>query len=127
MKKKSITLMVVFCIFIICSFTYQPIVANESVDTAFDVKDISHNNRFEKININSIIRLLLKGSNSGNDCGCDDESKGLWPFPFICGVLYIISEISLRFGISIAGPPFLHMIASIIASIFHCRWVYPNL
>jgi len=127
MEKKSITLGVVFCIFILCSLTYQPIIANESIDTTLDEKEVSYNNHLDKININSIIKLLLSSMKSSNDCGCDDGFKGLWPFPILCTLLYLIAELSLRFGISIAGPPFLHMIASIIGSIFHCRWLYPNL
>jgi len=126
MQKKFITLGVVFCIFILCSLTYQPIIANQSIDNTLGEKTLSNNNQLRKIDINSIIKLLLRSKILGNNCGCDEESKGLWPFPIICGILYILSEISLRFGVSIAGPPFLHMITSIIAMVFGCNWVYPK-
>ena len=68
MKKKSITLGVIFSIFILCSLTYQPIVANESLDVTLDEKPASYNNQFEKVNIKSVINLLFDSIEKNNDC-----------------------------------------------------------
>ena len=124
MKKKSITLGVLFCIFILCSLTYQPIVANESLDTKLDEKGVSYNNHLDKININSIIKLLLRSKILGNDCGCDTESKVLWPFPILCSILltpYIISTIGwFIFKLDIFR--IINTIIYVIGEILGCPW-----
>lgn len=66
MKKINIFLGAVFCIFILCSITYQPIAANKS--------------------------LIIKDKN--DDCGCYKKvSKVKWPFPIICTLLTIMFRI----------------------------------
>jgi hypothetical protein len=103
-KKKSITLGVIFCIFILCSLTYHPIVANESLDE----KPVSYNYQFEK----------------NNYCGCFEESKGLWPFPIICFTLYHLAVYIVNndpFGE--IGDQMAVEIIVMTATLIGCRWV----
>jgi hypothetical protein len=102
MKKISIFLGAVFCIFILCSITYQPIVANES----------------------------LRIKNKNNDCGCYKKvSKLGWPFPIICTLLTIMFRILTRIAsviIKITGDQpsdsFINMLNMVINGLdtFNC-------
>jgi len=123
MKKKSITLGVVFCIFILCSLTYQPIVANESLDAKLEEKSVSYNNQLKKIDIKSIFSLLFNGIKKDTDCGCGADSKGIWPFPVICISLFLFWAYIERN--EPLGYPWDDMFIEMIMAfgiIFNCRW-----
>jgi hypothetical protein len=124
MQKKSITLGVVFCIFILCSLTYQPIVANESLDTTLDETVFSKSNQFERIEIKSIINLLLDSIEKNGDCGCFEESEGNWHFPIICFLLEYLATYIAENESGTASRVIYDFI-EILAKTFDCRWINP--
>ena len=101
MKKKSITLGVLFCILILSSLTYQPIVANETF------KDKSNQSDIELY-----------------DCGCEDESKSLWPFPFLCTILNMFRFIGIFIFLVTQDLHFLNSVLDIAVEL-DCNWL-PN-
>jgi hypothetical protein len=119
MKKKSITLGVVFCIFILCSLTYQPIVANESIDTSLSKKSVNYNNQSKQIDIKPDYKLLLSGIKKDNDCGCYEQDELYPEFSRICGFLAILFFIGL-FASIVLGIDFIVTIADNIGRAFNC-------
>jgi NADH:ubiquinone oxidoreductase subunit 3 (subunit A) len=101
MKKKSITLGVVFCIFILCSLTYQPIVANENKNSTEYQLD------FESY-----------------DCGCDDTEEAFWDFPITCAILESL-VIILKYNAPWPEPPLYSILIELVyffGLIFYCDW-----
>jgi len=119
MEKKSINLGVVFCIFILCSLTYQPIVANQSLYTPLDEKSVSYNNQLRKIDIKSIITVLLRSVKKDNGCGCYEQDKLYPDFPRICGFFAILFFIGL-FASFVLGIDFIVTIADNLGKALHC-------
>ena len=83
MKKTKIFLGVVFCLFLIASISFQPVIATKTMEKILDKED----------------------------CECHIKiTKRAWPFPVICTILTIMFRILTRIGsiyIKITGdqPP----------------------
>jgi len=124
MQKKSITLGILFCIFILCSLTYQPIVANESLDTTLDEKAVNYYNPLKQIDIKPVYKLLLSGIKKNDDCGCFEEYEENWHFPIICFLLeYLAIYIAENGSGTISNV--IYDFIEILAKTLDCKWINP--
>jgi hypothetical protein len=114
MKKKSITLGVVFCIFILCSLTYQPIIANESLDTTLNNESVSYD--IKSIRVNHKLNIFSLSSITKNDNNCECEKLEV---TVICHILFRLLIVglllSMLFDIDIIG-----IIADFLGRILNC-------
>jgi len=119
MKKTFIIGISIASIFILCSLTYQPIIANENTESTIVNEAVIST---EKINMQTVINLL-KRTAEDDDCGCEDENKksSFRDFPIICEILWPIALFGiflvLTFNIEIVG-----LIAFTLGRIFNCSW-----
>jgi len=103
MKKSTLIGISILSVFILCSLSYQPIIAEKPI-----IKP-----KEEVISVES------------NDCGC--SSKPIWNFPVICALLYPIAIIIVYwwawFGLN-ASNPFLIAFGK-LKKTFNCEWKFP--
>ncbi len=99
MKKSTLIGLSILSVFLLCSLSYQPIIAEQPI-----IKP--------KENV-----ILVESK----DCGC--SSKPIWNFPIICAILYVLQVFSL--SISIFPVPPLWMLAQLLAEILDCPLTYP--
>ena len=100
--------MIIVSIFILCSLTYQPIVANDTLDSIIDKKTVSFREHIEKMNFKEISYLFLRNTREEKDCDCENESIEfrLWPYPIICASIFVFLFILwfLQFVVVGEGP-----------------------
>jgi len=103
MKKSTLIGLSILSVFLLCSLSYNPIIAEKPI-----IKP-----REEVISVES------------KDCGC--SSKPIWNFPIICALLYPIAILIVmwwaRFGLNPSNP-FL-IVFSKLQKAFNCEWKYP--
>ena len=100
MNKSSLIGISILSFFILCSLTYQPIIAEDKPI----VKIKQYNEIIEE-----------------DDCGC--ENKLDWGFPVICAILYMLQVFS--WSIKVVPVPPLWMMAHLLAEILDCPLTYP--
>ncbi len=88
--KRIISLSICFLsIIILCSLSYQPIIAEKPIE-----------------------QITQQVKESKNDCGCNDESSR-WGFPIICSVLGVFLFIFMILVISMNQNQFLGLLESV--------------
>ncbi|RLF57491.1 MAG: hypothetical protein DRN27_07690 [Thermoplasmata archaeon] len=107
-------------IFILCSLSYQPIVANENTESTIVNEAVIST---EMINMQTVINLLKRTAEDDN-CGCEKEDVNIvdWDTPIICQILYFALIIGYFFIYRLN----IHIIANIVDKIgraFNC-WDY---
>ena len=123
MKKSIIFGMSILSVFILCSLSYQPIIA----DTPIENIPIIKKSKVSNLDINELKELYNKlieiKSQSNDDCGCDKDNSEFidWDFPIICTILGAIAIIGIflfmTIGITIIGE-----IAFFLGNVFNCPW-----
>jgi len=83
MNKPTIIGISILSVFILCSLSYQPIIAEKPIE-----------------------QITQQVKESKNDCGCNDESSR-WGFPIICSVLGVFLLIFMILVISMNQNQFL--------------------
>jgi len=87
MKSKSIIIGIsILSVFILCSLSYQPIIAEKPIE-----------------------QITQQVKESKNDCGCNDESSR-WGFPIICSFLGVFLLIFMILVISMNQNQFLDVL-----------------
>ena len=103
MKKIIVVGLSILSVFILCSLSYQPILAEKQI-----IKP-----REEVISVES------------EDCECN--SKSIWNFPVICALLYPIAIFIVMwwawFGLNASNP--LLIAFGKLQDIFNCEWKFP--
>jgi hypothetical protein len=92
MKKSMVKGICILSIFILCSITYQPIIADESIEQIGQIKDskvYKKNNDGLKELYNRLIEIKLN-----DDCGCSSDSEG-WNFIILCAIFIWLKELIL--------------------------------
>ena len=92
MKKSMVKGICILSIFILCSITYQPIIADESIEQIGQIKDskvYKKNNDGLKELYNRLIEIKLN-----DDCGCSSDSEG-WNFIILCAIFILLKELIL--------------------------------
>ena len=89
MKKSILIAGSVLSLFILVSLSYQPIIAEKSIE-----------------------QITQQVKESKNDCGCNDESSR-WGFPIICSVLGVFLLITMILVISMNQNQFLDFLESV--------------
>jgi len=101
MKKNILLFGCIICCFILVTLSYQPILAEESIET-----------------------ITQQVKESKNDCDC--EKKGIvsiWQFPIICAILHILIKFVERYHLwPIGFPPLLVPLYG-LAGILRCNWL----
>ena len=99
MKNKEIIGFTILSIFILCSLSYQPIIANETIENTSFIKDNKKTVFFGSIR---------------------------WNFPFICATLFIVYQILYFIWETwfwwFRTPPILRMLVERLAEIIGCDW-----
>ena len=120
MKKSVILGISILSVFILCSLSYQPIIADTPIETITQVKKSKSSN----LDVDEIKELYAKllgfKSQSNDDCGCDMVRK--WPFPIICIQLFLMVKLVEIFHILPIGYPPLLVILYAVAGKFNCPW-----
>ena len=91
MKKSTLIGISILSVFILCSLSYQPIIAEKPIE-----------------------QITQQVKESKNDCGCNDESSR-WGFPIICSVLTILSGIFMILVISMNQNQFLDLLEYVMS------------
>jgi len=103
MNKSTLIGLSILSVFILCSLSYQPIIAEKPI-----IKP-----REEVISVES------------EDCGC--SSKPIWNFPIICALLYPIAIFFVYwwawFGLDESNHLFFAFVK--LANKFGCEWKFP--
>ena len=131
MRKTAIIGISILSVFILCSLPYQPIVADESIETITQVKE---SKAFDldvdelKELYNKLIELKFQ-----SDCGCgnddiDDREFINWHFPCICTLILLpIALICFMIWFPLyrrIDPPLLLVYAVLIAEEIDCWWLF---
>jgi hypothetical protein len=106
MKKNIISGLCILSVFLLCSLSYQPIIAEKPIE--------------------KISQQVMEFRESKNDCGCEDTK--IWGFPILCTLLLpLYFKLFLIVGILPGGlaDPFLLICLAIykIAETLGCWWV----
>ena len=123
MKKSIIIGVSILSIFILCSLSYQPIIADTPIEQIVQVEK----SKASDLDVDEIkelyIKLLELKSQSNDDCGCDKNNTEFidWDFPIICRILGAIAIFGIflfmTIGITIIGE-----IAFFLGNVFNCSW-----
>jgi len=129
MKKSIVIGISIISVFILCSLSYQPIIADTPIETISQVKESKASN----LDVDEIeelhTKLLELKFQSKADCGCEDTKE--WDYPIFCGLLFnitiniitLMGEILLDF---LLGLPFVVVIWIFsIFDIFVKVMIYP--
>ena len=131
MKKSTIVGVSILSIFILCSLSYQPIVADTPIENIPIIKKSKASN-LDVDELKELYNRLIE-LKSQSDCGCgndnlDDEETISWHFPCICTLIllpialfcFMIWFPFYRF----IDPPLLLVYAVRIAGEIGCWWLF---
>ena len=98
MKKSIIFGFSILSVFLLCSISYQPIIAEKPIE-----------------------QITQQVKESKNDCGCNDESSR-WSFPIICSILGVFWLIFMILVISMNQNQFLDLLEFVmsVGNSFNC-------
>ena len=124
MNKPFLLVVSILSVFILCSLSYQPIIA----DTPMEPISIVKESKAYNLNMDELKELYAKllelKFQTNDDCGCGDTTD--WNFPIICDILGVIAIIGVFLFMTIL--PGLGKIifgtAFVLGEIFNCPWVY---
>ena len=91
MRKILVIGISILCVFILCSLSYQPIIAEKPIE-----------------------QITQQVKESKNDCVCNDESSR-WGFPIICSVLGVFLLIFMILVISMNQNQFLDLLEFVMS------------
>ena len=119
MKKPIIAGISILSVFILCSLSYQPIIADTPIEPISIAKESKTSNLDVDEKKELYTKLLEFKSQSNDDCGCEETNDD--KFPIFCGLLFnitmniitLMGEIVVDF---LVGLPF--VIAMSILAIF---------
>ena len=87
MRKTAIIGISILSVFILCSLSYQPIIADTPIETITQ----ANKSKASNLDVDEIKELYIKllELKSQSDCGCETVSKitGFWNFPTMCTFL----------------------------------------
>ena len=120
MKKSIIIGVSVLSIFILCSLSYQPIIA----DTPIEPIPMAKESKAFDLDVDELkelyIKLLELKYQSKDDCGCENTTG--WGFPVICSILLVIDVICVFLFTIFGLGAFLSEIIWLIGEILGCGW-----
>jgi hypothetical protein len=120
MRKNIIFGMSILSVFILCSLSYQPIIADTPIETITQVKK----SKASDLDVDELKELYTKllefKSQSNDDCGCEETTE--WRFPVICTILGGIFLIGLFLWVWTGVGDNLVMSLQIIGDILGCPW-----
>jgi len=120
MRKIVVIGVSILSVFILCSLSYQPIIADTPIETISIAKESKASN-LDVFDIKELYTKLLElKSQLNNDCGCD--MVRIWPFPIICITLYLMIKFVEIFHLWPIGFPPLLVPLYALAGIFNCPW-----
>jgi hypothetical protein len=115
MKKSIVLGGSVLCLFILCSLSYQPIIADTPIENITQVKESKTSNLDVDELKEVYYKLLELKFQSKDDCGCDKSNTEVtspYYFPIICDMLMVMLVIG--YLISITLSEYLGMIICLI-------------
>ena len=96
MRKILVIGVSILSVFILCSLSYQPIIA----DTPIEPIHIAKESKASNLDVGELKelynRLIELKSQSNDGCGCDMVK--IWPFPIICIQLFLMIKFVELFG-----------------------------
>jgi len=120
MRKTAIIGISILSVFILCSLSYQPIIA----DTPIETISIAKESKASNLDVDELKELYTKllelQSQSNDDCGCENTTG--WDFPIICDILGAIAIFGLFIGLIFGGPGIIFITAEVLGEIFNCGW-----
>ena len=124
MNKFCLYVGVVFSLFILCSLTYQPIVAYDSTDVELVKRPLEKHKI--KINTESILsEIFTKIKNKNYDCECDNHNSPIEKHLIICSILtpiWIIVALITALITPLMNPPFIYFFIAELGTEFNCWW-----
>ena len=118
MRKTAIIVISILSVFILCSLSYQPIIADTPIENIAIIKKSKASDVGELKELYT--KLIEMKSQLNNDCGCD--MVRIWPFPIICITLYLMIKFVEIFHLWPIGFPPLLVPLYALAGIFNCPW-----
>lgn len=85
MRKVVVIGVSILSVFVLCSLSYQPIIANTPIETITQVKESKLS--VSKIYVSRELHKKLLERKSKEDCGCEDTTE--WEYPIFCGILLL--------------------------------------
>ena len=123
MRKTAIIGISILSVFILCSLSYQPIIADTPIEQMVQVEK----SKASDLDVDELKELYYKliemKSQSNDDCGCGKDNTEFidWDFPIICTILGAIAIFGIflfmTIGITIIGE-----IAFFLGNVFNCPW-----
>ena len=118
MRKILVIGVSILSVFILCSLSYQPIIADTSIENIPIIKE-SKTSNLDVAEIKELYnRLIEMKSQSNDDCGCE-ETTG-WDFPIFCDILSILRTLSVYAMYILHIPPYIFLPILLIGSLFNC-------
>ena len=119
MRKIVVIGISILSVFILCSLSYQPIIA----DTPIENIPIIKKSKASNLDVDELKELYNKliemKSQSNDDCDCEDTTG--WDFPIICELIVYIILIGMLLLININKGKVILLTALILADIFNCN------
>ena len=118
MRKTAIIGISILSVFILCSLSYQPIIADTPIETITQ----ANKSKASNLDVDEIKKLYnrLIELKSQSDCGCGDTIG--WDFPIICDILFLILLFGLIIILNVGGPGIIGTTAIVLGKIFNCSW-----
>jgi hypothetical protein len=120
MRKIVVIGVSILSVFILCSLSYQPIIADTPIEQIVQVEESKASNLDVDELKELYSRLIEMKSQSTDDCGCDMVK--IWPFPIICIQLFLMIKFVELFHLWPIGYPPLLVILYAVAGKFNCPW-----
>ena len=122
MKKKVVIGISILSVFILCSLSYQPIIA----DTPIEPIPMAKESKVSDLDVDEIKELYNKllELKSQSDCGCDNKVFIRWR-PILCLLLspiWIIIATITEIITPMMNPPFLYFTIARLGTELGCWW-----
>ena len=121
MRKIVVIGVSILSVFILCSLSYQPIIADTPIETITQVKK----SKVSNLNVDELKelynRLIEMKSQSKDDCGCENDNTTRWSFPVLCTLLAPLFILAVYLLIHHIGD-FIVQIILAIGSMLNCPW-----
>jgi len=98
MRKTAIIGISILSVFILCSLSYQPIIADAPIENIAIIKKSKASDVDELEELYT--KLIEMKSQSNDDCGCNNANTR-WNFPIICSFLGVFLLITMILCISL--------------------------
>ena len=116
MRKIFIIGISILSVFILCSLSYQPIIADTPIEQIKETKtSVSRVDRLRE----AYYKLVEEKSNE--DCGCEKDNTTRWSFPVLCTLLSPLFILAVYLVLHNIGDFIVQCILA-IGSMLNCPW-----